>query len=79
MIGGAIAQKRIRNNIFDIIKATTIIAFYINIFTFCFIAEFILLPIIVFFSMTAAYANVSNNIDENYYYPLNHKIYIPLA
>ena len=65
MIGGAIKQKRIRNNIFDTIKATTIIAFYINIFTFCFIAEFILLPIIVFFSMTAAYANVSNNIDEN--------------
>lgn len=65
MIGGAIEQKRIRNNIFETIKATTIIAFYINIFTFCFIAEFILLPVIVFFSMTAAYAKVSNNIDEN--------------
>lgn len=65
MIGGAIEQKRIRNNIFDTIKATTIIAFYINIFTFCFIAEFILLPVIVFFSMTAAYARVSKNVDEN--------------
>lgn len=65
MIGGAIKQKRIKNNIFETIKASTIIAFYINIVTFCFIAEFILLPVIVFFSMTAAYAKSSNNIDEN--------------
>ena len=47
MIGGAIEQKRVRNNIFDTIKATTIIAFYINTFTFSFIIEFVLLPVVV--------------------------------
>ncbi len=65
MIGGAIEQKRIGNNIFDTIKATTIMAFYINVFTFSFIVEFILLPIIVFMSMTAAYAKTSIRQDEN--------------
>ena len=65
MIGGAIEQKRIRNNVFDSIKATTLIAFYINVFTFSFIVEFILLPIVVFLSMTAAYAKGSINQDEN--------------
>lgn len=65
MIGSAIEQKRVRNNIFDTIKATTIIAFYINIFTFSFIIEFVLLPVIVFLSMTAAYAKSSINPEEN--------------
>lgn len=64
MIGGAIEQKRVRNNIFDTIKATTIIAFYINTFTFSFIIEFVLLPV-VFLSMTAAYAKSSINPEEN--------------
>lgn len=65
MIGGAIEQKRVRNNIFDTVKATTIIAFYINVFTFSFIIEFVLLPVIVFLSMTAAYAKSSINPEEN--------------
>lgn len=65
MIGGAIKQKRVRNNIFDTVKATTIIAFYINVFTFSFIIEFVLLPVIVFLSMTAAYAKSSINPEEN--------------
>lgn len=65
MIGGAIEQKRVRNNIFDTVKATTIIAFYINVFTFNFIIEFVLLPVIVFLSMTAAYAKSSINPEEN--------------
>lgn len=65
MIGGAIEQKRVRNNIFDTIKATTIIAFYINTFTFSFIIEFVLLPVVVFLSMTAAYAKSSINPEEN--------------
>lgn len=65
MIGGAIGQKRVRNNIFDTVKATTIIAFYINVFTFNFIIEFVLLPVIVFLSMTAAYAKSSINPEEN--------------
>lgn len=65
MIGGAIEQKRVRNNIFDTIKATTIIAFYISAFTFSFIIEFVLLPVIVFLSMTAAYAEGSIKPEEN--------------
>lgn len=65
MIGSAIEQKRVRNNIFDTIKATTIIAFYVNVFTFSFVIEFALLPVIVFLSMTAAYAKVSINPKEN--------------
>lgn len=64
MICGAIEQKRIRNNIFDTVKVTTIIAFYINVFTFSFIIEFVLLPVIVFLSMTAAYAKSSINPEE---------------